>query len=180
MLILKSNLISSEKILGILFINGYKIMGKKTTQVILTKDVDLLGKKGKLVRVKPGYIRNYLIPSRFGKIATPDLIKQFDLAEQKLAIKQREAIEKYKNFKENLEKLEKFIIKKKISENGKFFGKITKKQILDLLKTKVDGPLDLTKNQIELPEMKAVGEYIIDIVLTTDIIAKINIKILPE
>lgn len=155
-------------------------MGKKITQVILTKNVHILGKKGKVVKVKQGYIRNYLLPLKLGRIATPELIKQFDLKEQKLAIEQIQSIEKCKNFKEKLENLEKLLIKKKISETGKFFGKITKKQILDLLIEKLNGTAELKKSQISLPEIKSIGNYMIDIILTPNIIAKINLKILPE
>lgn len=155
-------------------------MGKKITQVILINDVEMLGKKGKLIRVKQGYIRNYLLPLKLAKIATPYLIKQFELNEQKIAIEQIQSIEKYKNFKEKLETLEKLIIKKKISETGKFFGKITKKQILDILTNKLGETVELKKNMISLPEIKSVGDYNIDIILPTNIIAKINLKILPE
>nr|QWK41902.1 ribosomal protein L9 [Protohalopteris sp.] len=155
-------------------------MRKKTVQVILTQNVHLLGKQGQLIKVKSGYIRNYLIPSKLGKLATPKLINQFKLRQQELTIKEKQSKEKYTKFKEILENLEKFRIKKKISENGKFFGKITKKQILDLISNKTGGTFELTKNQLELPEMKQVGDYTINIVLNTNIIAKINIKILPE
>jgi len=155
-------------------------MRKKTIQVILTKDVQNLGKEGKLLKVKPGYVRNYLIPLKKAKIATSNLIGQFNLHQKELEIKQTQFMEKCLTVKESLENLEKLTIHKKISESGVFFGKITKKQILDLIKEKVNLKMELTKNQLELPEMKELGDYIFDIVLTTNVIAKIKIEILPE
>lgn len=155
-------------------------MRKKTIQVILTKDVQKLGKQGTLIKVKPGYIRNYLIPLKLGKIATPSLISQFELQQKDSEVKQLQFSKKCIINKELLENSGKFTIKKKISETGIFYGKITKKHILDLIIENVDLTIDLNKNQLELPDMKELGEYIIEIILTTDVIAKINIEILPE
>jgi len=155
-------------------------MRNKTIQIILTKDVQNLGKQGKLLKVKPGYVRNHLIPLKKAKIATPNLIEQFNLHQKELEVKQTQFMGKCLDVKELLENLEKLTIRKKISESGVFFGKITKKQVLDLIKEKVNLKMELTKNQLELPEMKELGDYIFEIVLTTNVIAKIKIEILPE
>nr|YP_010206569.1 ribosomal protein L9 [Alaria crispa]YP_010206851.1 ribosomal protein L9 [Alaria esculenta]UAX22012.1 ribosomal protein L9 [Alaria sp. PI001]UAX22153.1 ribosomal protein L9 [Alaria sp. PI20]UAX22576.1 ribosomal protein L9 [Alaria sp. TTB000023]UAX22717.1 ribosomal protein L9 [Alaria sp. TTB000026]UAX22858.1 ribosomal protein L9 [Alaria sp. TTB000053] len=155
-------------------------MRKKTIQVILTKDVQKLGKQGTLIKVKPGYIRNYLIPLKLGKIATPNLISQFESQQKESEVRQIEFNKKCTINKELLENSGKFTIKKKISENGIFYGKITKKHVLDLIIDNVDLTIDLNKTQLELPDMKELGEYVIEILLTTDVIAKINIEILPE
>nr|QWK42186.1 ribosomal protein L9 [Pseudochorda nagaii] len=155
-------------------------MRNKTIQVILTKDVQKLGKQGTLIKVKPGYLRNYLIPLKLGKVATTTLINQFELQQKESEMKQKQFSKKCINIREELESFGKFIIKKKISENGVFFGKITKSHILELITSKVNLTMDLNKNQLELPEMKQVGEYVIEIILTTNVIAKINIEILPE
>nr|UAX21166.1 ribosomal protein L9 [Alaria marginata]WKZ02473.1 ribosomal protein L9 [Alaria marginata]WKZ02614.1 ribosomal protein L9 [Alaria marginata]WKZ02755.1 ribosomal protein L9 [Alaria marginata]WKZ02896.1 ribosomal protein L9 [Alaria marginata] len=155
-------------------------MRKKTIQVILTKDVQKLGKQGTLIKVKPGYIRNYLIPLKLGKIATPNLISQFESQQKESEVKQIQFNKKCTINKELLENSGKLTIKKKISENGIFYGKITKKHVLDLIIDNVDLTIDLNKTQLELPDMKELGEYVIEILLTTDVIAKINIEILPE
>nr|YP_011005970.1 50S ribosomal protein L9 [Desmarestia aculeata]WAM62974.1 50S ribosomal protein L9 [Desmarestia aculeata] len=155
-------------------------MRNKTVQVILTKDVQNLGKQGKLLKVKPGYVRNYLIPLKKAKIATSHLIDQFNLHQKELEIKQIQFIDKCLIVKKSLENLEKLTIKKKISESGVFFGKITQKQILDLINDQVNLKMELTKNQLQLPEMKELGDYIFEIVLATNVIAKIKIEILPE
>nr|YP_011005132.1 50S ribosomal protein L9 [Analipus japonicus]WAM61995.1 50S ribosomal protein L9 [Analipus japonicus] len=153
---------------------------KKTIQAILTKDVEKLGKQGTIIKAKPGYIRNYLIPLKFGKLATPNLITQFNTKQQESELKQRQILDKSMNSKKLLESLDKFTITKKISKNGIFFGKITKKQILDLIKNKIDLPIEINKNQLELPTMNELGNYIINIVLATNITAKVNVEILSE
>lgn len=155
-------------------------MGKKTIQVILTKDVQNLGKEGTLIKAKPGYIRNYLIPLKLAKVAKINLINQFESRQKELELKQSQFKKKCIDAKELLESFDKFTTKKKISENGVFYGKITKKHILELITNKIDLPIELNKNQLELPEMKKLGEYVIDIELTTNVTAKINLEILPE
>lgn len=155
-------------------------MGKKTIQVILTKDVQELGKQGTLLKVKPGYIRNYLLPLKLAKVATSNLITQFESQQKELNLKQLEFSKKCIEAKELLESFGKFTTKKKISENGVFYGKITKKHILELITNKVNLNIELNKNQIEVPEMKKLGNYTIEIILTTNIVAKISLEILPE
>lgn len=155
-------------------------MGKKTIQVILTKDVQELGKQGTLLKVKPGYIRNYLLPLKLAKVATSNLIDQFESQQKEFDLKQLELNKKCLEVKELLESFGKFTTKKKISENGVFYGKITKKHILEIITNKVNLNIELNKNQIELPEIKKLGNYVIEILLTTNVIAKINLEILPE
>ena len=53
-------------------------------KIILTNDIDSLGKAGEIVDVKPGYARNFLIPSNNAIIATPSNLKAFQ-EEQKLS-----------------------------------------------------------------------------------------------
>jgi len=155
-------------------------MVKKTIQVILTQDVQSLGKQGTLIKAKPGYIRNYLIPLKLAKVATSNLINQFESQQKELDLKQLEFSKTCVGVKELLESFGKFTTKKKISENGVFYGKITKKHVLELITNKVNLPIDLNKNQLELPEMKKLGEYHIDITLTKNVKATINLEILPE
>lgn len=155
-------------------------MGKKTIQVILTKDVQELGKHGTLLKVTPGYIRNYLLPLKLAKVATGNLINQFESQQKESELKQLQFSKKCIEMKKLLESFGKFTTKKKISENGVFYGKITKKHILEIITNKVDLTIDLNKSQLQLPEIKKLGSYVIEINLTTNVMAKINLEILPE
>nr|YP_005090115.1 50S ribosomal protein L9 [Fucus vesiculosus]AVZ00635.1 50S ribosomal protein L9 [Fucus spiralis]CAX12501.1 50S ribosomal protein L9 [Fucus vesiculosus] len=155
-------------------------MTKKTIKVILTKSINNLGEHGTIIKAKPGYIRNYLIPKKFAKMATHNVIHQFELEQKAIDMKKKQFLKECNDNKELLENLGKFTIYKKIKEDGIFFGKITKKQILDLLNEKVKLTTEINKTQLEFPEMKRLGNYIIKIILTNNIIAKINIDILAE
>ena len=153
---------------------------RKTIEAILTKDTDKLGKQGTIVKVKPGYIRNYLIPLKFGKLATPSLVNQFNQKQEELEFKQQKFIEKCLENKRVLENLGTLTLKKRVSENGIFFGKITKNQLLDLIQDNIKLSIELDKNQLEVPTMKELGSYVIEIVLSTNITAKVNIEVLSE
>nr|YP_009330457.1 ribosomal protein L9 [Coccophora langsdorfii]ANS72229.1 ribosomal protein L9 [Coccophora langsdorfii] len=155
-------------------------MTKKTIQVILSKDIDTLGKEGTIIRAKPGYLRNYLIPGKLAKVATMNLIHQFELKQKGIEIKEKQFLKNCEENKKLLEGFNKFIIYKKIKEDGVFFGKVTKKQILDLLNEKVKLQIELNKNQLEFPEIKQLGKYIIKIKLASNIIAKVDLEILAE
>ena len=155
-------------------------MTKKTVQVILSKNIDTLGKEGTIIKVKPGYLRNYLIPGKLAKVATNTLIYKFELKQKDIEIKEKQFLKNCEENKELLESFNKFVIYKKIKEDGVFFGKITKKQILDLLNEKVKSKMELNKNQLEFPELKQLGKYTIKIKLANNIIANVNLEILAE
>nr|QXI87844.1 ribosomal protein L9 [Sargassum mcclurei] len=155
-------------------------MTKKTVQVILSKDIDTLGKEGTIIKVKPGYLRNYLIPRKLAKVATNTLIHKFQLKQKDIEIKEKQFLKNCEENKELLESFNQFVIYKKIKEDGVFFGKITKKQILDLLNEKVKSKMELNKNQLEFPELKQLGKYTIKIKLANNIIANVNLEILAE
>nr|QZL38530.1 ribosomal protein L9 [Sargassum ilicifolium var. conduplicatum] len=155
-------------------------MTKKTVQVILSKDINTLGKEGTIIKVKPGYLRNYLIPGKLAKVATNNLIHKFQLKQKDIEIKEKQFLKNCEKNKELLESFNQFVIYKKIKEDGVFFGKITKKQILDLLNEKVKSKMELNKNQLEFLELKQLGKYTIKIKLANNIIANVNLEILAE
>lgn len=108
------------------------------------------------------------------------MIQQFKLQQADIETKEKHFIKICNETKELLESLDKFRIYKKIKEDGVFFGKITKKQIMELLNDKVKLSVEINKNQLELPEMKQLGNYVIEVILTSTIIARMSIEILAE
>src|SRR4028119_537154 len=63
-----------------------------TTQVLLREDVDNLGGRGEIVKVKAGYARNYLIPQNLATLATKGNVKQVE--QERAALLKKEATEK--------------------------------------------------------------------------------------
>ena len=145
-------------------------------KVLLIKDVKGLGKAGEIKEAKDGYARNYLIPKGFAKLATPEVIKEWEKEQAKKEAELKAELEKLNKMKEKLES-EKIVIKHKLGANGQLLGSVTNKEIAEVLKQK---GFDIDKKQIEHTTIKAPGIYTVDIKLGHGIHAKVEIEVEGE
>ena len=146
-------------------------------KVILTKDLDNLGRAGALVEVKPGYGRNYLLPRNLAVLATAKNIRQLD--HQKAGILSRAAKDK-QNMTALAQKLSSFEVKlsRKVGEQNKLFGSVTSKDIHEQLAAQ---GYPVERKQIHLPEpLKEVGTHEVEVKLHADVSAKVKVTIAPE
>jgi len=147
-------------------------------EIILIQDVDRLGSKDDLIKVKDGFARNFLIPQKKAIIATSTAKKV--LAEN---IKQRAHKEaKYKN--EALAIAEKLANKKitigaKTSTLGKIFGSVNTIQIAEAINKK---GFEIDRKQIMLPEdhIKEIGTYSAKIKLHKEVIIEVEFEVVAE
>jgi len=147
-------------------------------QVILKKDIDKLGYKDEVVKVKEGYARNYLLPRDLAIIATPSAQKM--LAEN---LKQRA----HKEAKVRAEaektaaKLREISIKvgAKAGENGKIFGSVNTIQVADALK-KLGFDLERKDISIKNEPIKTLGSYEAVIKIHKDIAETIKFDVVEE
>ena len=147
-------------------------------EIILIQDVDRLGSKDDLIKVKDGFARNFLIPQKKAIIATSTAKKV--LAEN---IKQRAHKEaKYKN--EALAIAEKLANKKitigaKTSSLGKIFGSVNTIQIAEAINKK---GFEIDRKQIMLPEdhIKEIGTYSAKIKLHKEVIIEVEFEVVAE
>ena len=149
---------------------------KEKMQVILKEDVKKLGKKGEIVEVQEGYGRNFLIPKGLAAVATKE---NMNVAKQKQGAKEhadKKAEDEAKLMAAQLEKVS-VTIKAKAGEGGKFFGKITAKDVADALKAK---NIDVDKKKISLPNVDALGEYEAVIKVHPKITSKIKVVVEEE
>lgn len=146
-------------------------------KVILTKDLDNLGKAGALVEVKPGYGRNYLLPRQLAVAATAKNIRQLD--HQKAGILARAAKEK-QNMTAMAQKLSAIEVrlKRKVGEQNKLFGSVTSKDVHEQL---VAQGYQVDRRQVHLPEpLKEVGTHEVEVKLHSEVTAKVKVTIAPE
>jgi large subunit ribosomal protein L9 len=124
--------------------------------VILRRDVDKLGHAGELVRVKPGFARNYLLPRSLAVVATDNNVRQVE-HERKVAVA---SAAKQKGQAEGLAAQIGGLtveIAAQAGEGDKLFGSVTTRDIADALHK---SGIDLDRKHIELPSpIKALGEY---------------------
>src|SRR5690242_13856260 len=125
-------------------------------EVILTQDVQGLGYKNDVVKVKPGYGRNYLIPNGVALIAN-------ESNKRMTAENTRQAAHKAAKIKQDAEALAQRVgeltieLKTKAGETGKIFGAVTAIQIADVLKAK---GFDIDRKKVILRETpKQLGTY---------------------
>ena len=145
-------------------------------KILLIKDVKGLGKAGEIKEAKDGYARNYLIPKGFAKLATPEVIREWEKEQAKKEAELKEELEKINSMKEKLES-EKIVIKHKLGANGQLIGSVTNKEIAEVLKEK---GYEIDKKNIEHKTIKAPGLYNIDIKLGHGIHAKIQVEVEGE
>jgi len=137
-------------------------------KLILSKDIEHLGKIGDIVNVSEGYARNYLIPKKLVLEATKANEKVIE--KEKIKAEQRRA-ENRKESEELCKKLEKLSLTApvQVGDNDKLYGSVTSQDISDLFKKE---GFDIDKRKIELPTIiKALGIYSVKIKLDPEITA---------
>jgi large subunit ribosomal protein L9 len=146
-------------------------------QVILQQDVDKLGKSGDLVRVRPGFARNYLLPRELAVPATTAAVHRI---EHEKAVALARAEKAKKEAREAAAKLGAVSVKVtvKAGEDGKLFGSVTSKDIESALQAQ---GVTVDRRKIQLAEpIKSVGTYEIPIKLVSDIAATIKVEVVAK
>ena len=144
-------------------------------EIILLEKIRHLGTLGEMVKVKPGFARNYLVPQGKAVYANKANLAKFEKRraelEQKALLRHEEALKR----QQTIQALPAIIITAKASEEGKLFGSITTRDIVEALQ-KLNAPIE--KRDIRLPHsLRAIGEYDIVIELDSDLTAQIKINI---
>ncbi len=135
-------------------------MAKRNVQVVLKSDIDTLGQSGNVVKVRPGYARNYLIPRGLAVIASRVNVKQIEhekkLAQLRLERLKAEALERAKVYEGVVLHVAKQVAD---ADTGKLFGSISVSDVAEALE--VRGISGIDKRAIVLPEdgIKTTGSY---------------------
>ena len=143
-------------------------------EVLLLKDVEKLGAAGVVVRVKPGYARNYLLPSGLAVPATAQHLKSVEHAKRQQAEKTQRIQAEAQALKRNLEGRS-LTLKLTLGEDGKPFGSVTAHDVAEALAKE---GLAVEKPDIHLEQpIKALGIYEIPIRLHAQVTATLKLWI---
>jgi large subunit ribosomal protein L9 len=147
-------------------------------QLVLNQDVSKLGKNGDLVEVAPGYARNYLIPKGLGIKATPGILKQVE--RRKEHERQRLLAEKQQaqTIKTTLETVGCFTIHKQVGENEAIFGTVTAPEVAEAIQQATSQEID--RRGITLPDISKLGVYKAEIKLHPEVMAIVEIQVVPN
>ncbi len=148
-------------------------------EIILREDVPNLGFKDDIVKVKPGYARNYLIPKGLAILAVSSEKKK--LAE---TIKQR-AFKEEKIKKEALalaSKIQDVTVKvgAKAGASGKIFGSVNSLQIAEAIKSQFDIEIDRKKIVVDGESVKEVGTYTAKVNLHREVKFDLKFEVIAE
>lgn len=146
-------------------------------KVILLKDIKGLGKLGDVKNVADGYARNFLIKNGLALEATEGNIKYVKSHLDTLQKKNERKFENAKELKEAVESV-RVVIKVKAGESGKLFGSITSEDIAKSLKEQHG--LDVEKRMIATEPIKLVGDYVVDVKLGMNVVAKLRVSVEKE
>lgn len=145
-------------------------------EVILKEHVEHLGRRGEVVRVAPGYARNYLLPRNLAlavTVANKRLIER-----EKAKAEERDAAElaEAQALKTRLELVE-VAIARRVGENETLYGSVTSADVAEALAAR---ELTVDRRRIQLAEpLKTLGEHTVAVKLHPGVVAEVKVKIVP-
>jgi len=148
-----------------------------TIQVILQQDVPNVGTSGELVKVRPGFARNYLLPRQ---LAVPATVAQVHRVEHEKAVALAKAEKLKKESRELAEKLNALDIKiaRAVGEDDKLFGSVTAKEIHAAVEAQ---GIKFDRKKLVLGEpLKALGQVQVPVKLLTDVVATLKVEVVKK
>lgn len=149
-------------------------------EIILKQDVNKLGYKDEIVKVRDGYANNYLIPQGYAMVATPSNKKILAENLKQRAFKEAKIKQDAEAFAETLNKVEGLKIAAKASESGKIFGSVNSIQIADAIKAQFDVEVDRKKISIVGDAIKEVGTHKVIVSVYKEIKSEITFEVYAE
>ena len=147
-------------------------------QVILLEKVANLGNLGDVVRVKDGYARNFLIPTRRARRATEAAVKEF--ADRRAEL-EKAAAEKLASAQALGERIGGQVVQvaQKAGVDGRLFGSVTPHDVAEAL---VKMGHAVSKAQVRMPAgpLKVVGEHSVSVALHTDVVVEVKVQVVAQ
>lgn len=147
--------------------------------IILTQDVQNLGYKNDLLKVKDGYARNYLIPKGLAKIASDSNKKQLAELKKQQAFKEEKIVNEATAIATALEGVE-LRIGVKAGESGKIFGSVNTIIVANALMEQKNIEIDRKRIEFSEDHIKEVGKYTAKIRLHKNIAVEIALDVVAE
>lgn len=143
-------------------------------KVILKENIETLGAIGDIVKVAPGYARNYLLPRGLVLEATTRNAKALDHAKRQMQYKKDKVLEQARQFAARIEALL-LILPHQAGEEGKLFGAVTNMELAERMKAQ---GVEVDRKKIVLAEpIKQLGEYIIAIKVHPEVVANLKVNV---
>ncbi|CAN6251540.1 unnamed protein product [Urochloa humidicola] len=148
---------------------------KKYRQVILTEDIEEVGKKGDTLKVRAGFFRNFLLPKGKATLLTPEVLKEMQLEQERIEAEKKRVKEEAQQLARVFETIGAFKIPRKGGKGKQIFGSVTAQDIVDIIKSQLNRDVD--KRLVTVPEIREIGEYVAEIKLHPDVTARVRLNV---
>lgn len=146
-------------------------------KVLLIKDVYKLGRAGDVKKVADGYGRNFLVPQGLALPATQGALKQAERIRQKASEQRAVLNEEMGVVAEALAKVQ-LSFGARAGETGKLYGSITSQEIAEAIQQKTG--YAIKRHQLDMQPLRTLGEHVIRVRLTMDMIPEIKVVVYRE
>ena len=148
----------------------------RNVQVVLREELPNVGKSGELVKVKPGYARNFLIPRGLAALATKDNVRHI---EHEKRVAQARAVKLRAAAQDLAGKLAavKVRIEAKVGEENKLYGSITSRDIEERL---VEQGFEIDRRKIVMEPIKELGVHKVHAKIATGVDAEIEVEVVAK
>lgn len=147
-------------------------------QAILLEDVKDLGERGDPIDVAPGYLRNYLVPRKLAAPATPGALEE---AVRRQAAAEKAELQRAEREEEAAALLSKTVltIHQRAGDDGKLFGSVGAKEIVEAIRDARDLRIDRRKVMLDQP-IREIGTHMVEIELADGAVARVKTIVAEE
>lgn len=146
-------------------------------EVILREDVPNLGTVGDIVKVKPGYARNYLLPRQLAVVADRSNVGALEHQKRIVAVKRDRDRKQAETLAQSLTSM-RVTIKARAGEEGKLFGSVTNQ---DIERALAEQGFTVERRRIRLEEpIKTLGEHTVPVHLSVGVNATVTVIVEAE
>ena len=146
-------------------------------EIILKETIDTLGQEGEIVKVKPGYARNFLFPTRKAVAVNKESLSRLEKEKQAIAARLATQQAEAKGLAAKLEG-KVVVIAKRAGDEERLFGSVTSSDIVAALEST---GIAIDRKIISLPEpIKALGEYLVPVRTGYQTTAHLLVQVVPE
>lgn len=144
-------------------------------KIILKESVNHLGRSGDVVKVSPGYARNYLIPKGVALMATSENMKVLEAQQAEISAREAEKKKAAEEMQKQIQAV-KLEIKAETNEEDQLFGSVG---VSEIVKIFADNGVTVDKRDVILPSgnITELGTFPVEVICHIDVVAKMEINV---
>jgi len=148
-----------------------------TTKILLREDIDNLGGRGEVVKVRAGYARNFLLPQGMATLATKGNVKQIDRERESLLKKTATEKSTAEAQADQMRDIS-LSFERKAGKDGTLFGSVTSMDVAEALQAK---GYEIDRRKIALKDtIKETGDYTVNVKLHREVTLEIPVTVTAE